>query len=840
MIKLIILILLSCTLAATSKVSVALEWKYQFEFAGYIAAKEKGFYKEAGLDVKLFEYDGKNTIDMVVNEERTFGTSTSQVILDRINGKNIVFVANFFKKSALVFVAQKGIRSPEDFYNKTIMAKSSQITSSNLALLLHKFKIKSSDFKRVNPTFNPNTFINKEVDIMSTFVTNELYYLEKENYNFNVIDPVNYGIYTYDANLFTSKKYADENPKKVKAFKDATIKGWKYALKNKHEIIDIIYNKYSKKKSKKALLYEAYKSEQLIMPNIFEIGVINRSVVESIANNYAQLGLASQHYNLDDFIFGAKKSIQKESKKLNLTAEEKKHLKSKSIKMCVDPDWMPYESLENGKYVGIGADYYKLIENILDKKIDIVQTSSWAESLEKGKKRECDIFSMLVDTPSRREYLNFTKSYFTFPLVIATLNEKPFMESLKFFMEKKFSVVKGYSAVEILKQKYPNIKFIEVSNIDEGLKLVQSGKVYGHINYLYSTAYYIDKDYYSSLKINTKLSQRMELTIGVRNDDKILLSIMQKASSLVDAKSKQQILNNWITIDSDKGFDYNLFYKIVAVFVLTVLIVLFRYFILLKSNKKLQTLQSELNELNQSLQTKVDSEIEKSLEKDKFLQEQSKLAAMGEMVGAIAHQWRQPLNSLNINIQNLDDDFEDGLVNKKFVDSFIHKQTDTIKFMSKTIDDFRNFFRIDKIREEFSVLDAIKSTSNIQSAQLRANHIELILPTNDFNLYGYKSEFQQVILNIITNAKDALVEKDIQNPFIKIEIKDKSISIRDNAMGIPNEILNRIFEPYFTTKEQGKGTGMGLYMSKMIIEKNMKAKLSITNHKDGAEFIVEF
>ncbi len=235
----------------------------------------------------------------------------------------------------------------------------------------------------------------------------------------------------------------------------------------------------------------------------------------------------------------------------------------------------------------------------------------------------------------------------------------------------------------------------------------------------------------------------------------------------------------------------------------------------------------------------MNKEIVKSLRKDKYIQEQNKLAAMGEMVGAIAHQWRQPLNSLNINIQNLDDDYDDGLINREFIDTFIDKQSATIKFMSKTIDDFRNFFRVDKIKEEFSIKEAIQSTINIQSAQLATHNINIEIIGNDFIFNGLKSEFQQVILNLITNAKDELVDRDIHSPTIKIIITDKMIRVLDNAGGIPQNIISRIFEPYFTTKEQGKGTGMGLYMSKMIIETNMNGKFSVKNIDNGAEFAIK-
>jgi len=230
--------------------------------------------------------------------------------------------------------------------------------------------------------------------------------------------------------------------------------------------------------------------------------------------------------------------------------------------------------------------------------------------------------------------------------------------------------------------------------------------------------------------------------------------------------------------------------------------------------------------------------------KDKLFLKQSKLAAMGEMVGAIAHQWRQPLNTLALQTQFIEDDFEDGLVDEKYLNNYAKESMKMINFMSKTIDDFRNFFTIDKIKKEFSVREKISQTSNMLISQLKSHEIELDSCENDFTILGYESEFQQVILNLINNAKDALVENEVNSPKITIDVKTNKdegiITIKDNAGGIPSEVIDRIFEPYFTTKEQGKGTGLGLYMSKMIIEDNMGAEISVKNEKEGAVFTINF
>lgn len=254
-----------------------------------------------------------------------------------------------------------------------------------------------------------------------------------------------------------------------------------------------------------------------------------------------------------------------------------------------------------------------------------------------------------------------------------------------------------------------------------------------------------------------------------------------------------------------------------------------------------------LKTLNDNLKEEVDKEVKKRLQtqekleaQEMMMHQQSKLAAMGEMIGAIAHQWRQPLNALHMRIQNLEDDFEDGLVDEAFIESFIKKNQETIMFMSDTIDDFRNFFRKDKDKVVFSALQALEETLRLLKGQMDSHKIEVTIQGDDFELNTYRREFQQVLLNIINNAKDAFLENNLDNRKIFITFCNKSIEVCDNAGGIPKDLLPRIFEPYFTTKEESKGTGIGLYMSKLIIESNMGGSLQVQNRSDGACFSLDF
>ncbi|KAB7887895.1 ATP-binding protein [Poseidonibacter ostreae] len=262
-----------------------------------------------------------------------------------------------------------------------------------------------------------------------------------------------------------------------------------------------------------------------------------------------------------------------------------------------------------------------------------------------------------------------------------------------------------------------------------------------------------------------------------------------------------------------------------------------------KVNESLEEKSIELKELNENLEHRVINEISKRQRQEDLLIQQSKLASMGEMIGNIAHQWRQPLNALGLVIQNIQLTYMMGDLDDKFVEKSVEKANLLTSTMSKTIDDFRNFFKPNKEITEFSLDASIKNSLSLISSTFEYNGITIDYKiSKDIKVMGFPNEFSQVILNILTNSKDALVDKKITNAKVLIEIKKSNkyacVSIKDNAGGIPLSIIEKIFEPYFTTKEEGKGTGIGLYMSKIIIEKNMNGKLFVNNTKEGAEFTV--
>jgi diguanylate cyclase (GGDEF)-like protein len=410
-------------LFALEKVSVQLDWKYQFEFAGFIAAKEKGFYEEVNLDVELREYHPNiDTVNDVLNGISTYGIYHSSIFIEDKKIKPIVILATYLQKSPLIFIAQKGITQPTQMIHKTIMGTKNELKYSALGLMLEYYHINKTNATIVEHTFDLNDFIQKRVDVMSAFRSNQLFELKQQNIEYEIIEPFDFGFNMSAGNLFTSKEEAINHTKRTQAFIQASNKGWKYAIEHSEEIIDILIEKYGVKKSKASLLFEANEVKKLMMLDFFRIGEINDELTKLMFRQLKKVGFIDESEHLHNFVFDS--MVKNINIDFLLTEDEKEYLeKKKRILMCIDPQWYPFEVIQNKKHIGIAADVMKNFEEKLGIPIEYVPVKSWQESIELAKKRECDIFSLASRTPSRLEYMNFTSPYLTLPIVIATTND---------------------------------------------------------------------------------------------------------------------------------------------------------------------------------------------------------------------------------------------------------------------------------------------------------------------------------------------------------------------------------------------------------------------------------
>lgn len=252
----------------------------------------------------------------------------------------------------------------------------------------------------------------------------------------------------------------------------------------------------------------------------------------------------------------------------------------------------------------------------------------------------------------------------------------------------------------------------------------------------------------------------------------------------------------------------------------------------------------ELEELNRSLEERIAGAVDDLRRKDQMLILQDRRAVMGEMINNIAHQWRQPLNLLGLHIQELPLYYSMGEFSQEYLGKKVQKSMELVQQMSATIDDFRNFFKPDKRTVTFGLNQVIASTVSMVAESYREQQISITFDSEgDPTTNGYPNQYSQVLLNILMNARDALVENSVVDGRILIrsfgEAAHSVVTISDNAGGVSDKIMDRIFDPYFTTRGPDKGTGIGLFMSKTIIEKSMGGRLTVKNINGGAEFRIQ-
>jgi polar amino acid transport system substrate-binding protein len=539
-------LLVSATLFANEKVTLQLKWLHQFQFAGYYAAKEMGYYKEVGLDVEIRERDLRfDNIKQVIDGEAEYGVADSVLFLYLAKEEPLKIIAPIMQHSPnmLITLKESGLDSPYKLHGKKLRFYSKDTDGFGILAMLKSVNVQPT-LERLREKNDIYLLAKGQIDAITAYIANEPFLLQEMGIAYNVINPANYGLDLYGDMLFTSAQEAKEHPKRVESFKQATLKGWEYALKNQEKVARLIYEKYSSEKSLQHLLYEAKTLEQFIRHESIPLGTFDSGRIQYTLDIYKKYNLIKTSAPLGGYIFEPYKQ------ELELTTQEKYYLAQKGqLRLCIDPSWMPFESNIDGEHIGMTAEYFKLLEQKLEIPIKMIPTDTWSESLEYGKARKCDLFSLVMPTKERRTYLDFTQNYLSIPLVITTRLDELFVEKIEHLEGKKVGIVAGYAYGEILRQRYPQLKIVDVVNILEGLDKVKNGELFGFIDTLATTGYEIQKHYVGELKIAGKFDDKWELGIGTRNDEPLLQSIFNKAIGTISSQTHQEILNKWVSVN---------------------------------------------------------------------------------------------------------------------------------------------------------------------------------------------------------------------------------------------------------------------------------------------------
>ncbi|WP_432666136.1 ABC transporter substrate-binding protein [Wukongibacter baidiensis] len=785
------------TLAAeTEKVVLQLRWNNQFQFSGYYAAEWLGYYDEEGLDVEIraaFTDDSKILYaPKEVSEGRAdFGIGSVDILIAQNNGADLSVISSLFQRSPVEYYMKSDTpyNSIIDITNLNTARRKNDLLDIELQAMLTSEGISPYSSNLIDDTeeFSVNDLITEKYDVIPGYLGTISFYADKEGLDIKVIKPIDYGIDFYGDSLFTRKSLTLKTPELVEKFRRASLKGWEYALEHPEEIADKIAKEFKTEGKSEAELVEfnKFQAEKVIGLTLYpvvEIGNVNPYRWGKMQDTLLKLELIDRQTDISEFIFDYEKILNEKAKRIE------KYFMTTII--------IGFIALIIFFIVRL-ATKNTILEN------EISERKRAEERIMRSKQRYQAIFSSAV--------LGITIT--TRQGIILQANEK--------WLE-----MTGYSEKELVGRNI--IKFIDSDSKKDSIDLMNR-LVKDEINSYETEKKYIRKDgnffwgklFMTSIydqdskrKVNLAMviditNQKIEEEAVKRSEKRFRKIVTEVASEISYIDNPDNILLN--------GKDFKALEEIKE-----------------EKNK----LSLKLEKINLELERMFKKELDENKRKEALIIYQARLAAMGEMIANIAHQWRQPLNNLGLVLSNFEDAYFYNELDSKIFSDSIEKCRKLISKMSDTIDDFRYFLNPKSEKKNFSVYKNIVSVLDLVEENLRFNNIKVTFETITMaTAYGYANQYSQALFNIINNSIDALIDNNSKVKAINISIVEENgmiiVEIKDNGGGIDEEIVGKVFDIYFTTKKESNGTGLGLYMTKTIIENNMCGEINLINIPDG-------
>lgn len=571
------------------KVSVKLQWADQFQFAGYYVAKEKGFYRDAGLDVTLQKFDPKKlSVNEVVEGRSTYGIGRSSLLIDRMEGKDVVALAAIFQSSPFILLSKKSldIQTPRDLIGKRVMMTEDFQDTISVRAMLNSQDVRMGQLKFVEHSYNPFDIANGKTDVMACYISNEPYVLKEKGIETNLISPEAYGFDFYSDILFTTEDEVRYHPKRVRAFVDATLKGWEYAFENIPETAQLIRERYnSQNKSLESLIYEGKVLKGLAYRGNNPLGAITVEKFRRISDIYRVMGIPQNEKRLEDFVYD-----DSLFQTVPLNVDERTFLHTHTIRYTSTFAWPPFNFHspdQQNKLQGIVADFWKLIEKRTAMQTIFLPSPTWGGVLDSIKSKTADVTLGTSISKDKEPYALFSKPYASFPNVIVTDKTIDFIPGLESLEGKRVAIGRGYSVIDSITEKYPKIIIIETEDTREGLKLLSSGKVDAVIDILPVVAYLMNADHLFELKISGTTEFNFDVRMMIRNDYPQLKSIIDKAIDTITIAERQKIFNRYIAVTYQERVDYTWAYAIGFGSLFIMAIFVYRQFVMGKYHKKL-------------------------------------------------------------------------------------------------------------------------------------------------------------------------------------------------------------------------------------------------------------
>ncbi len=516
---------------------------------------------------------------------------------------------------------------------------------------------------------------------------------------------------------------------------------------------------------------------------------------------------------------------------LSFTKEEKNYLENKKIlNLCTRKDFIPFGRFRNGTYEGISSDIYKIVEKKLNIDLKIVPLQKL--DFKNIKNKNCDIVNFL-DTMQNYQYLKVTKTVINSPYVLVTNIDVPFINNLSTLKNKKIAILNNKTLLSKITKRYPNLHAVEVDSPDKGLELLKKNLIFGYIDSFDMISYKLKQNEYKDMKVSSKLKESLNLGSGVVKNETTLFNIMDKTLQTIPKSEIETIRNSWHNFKDTKDIDYELIMELTIIAFTILLFLLHR--------------QYELNKLNIKLKEQIKTELDISRKKDNLIFQQNKMASLGEMVGNIGHQWRQPLSEITMSQNIILSKLKNNDLDKELLINELKDSQKLLKYMSNTIDTFEKLYGNSNktASKDIFAEDLIKEVEYILKEPIKLGTIKLIQKIDsDLLIKNDNNSLIQVLLSILQNSIYFFKERDIKDPKIFISIKKHRenicITIGDNAGGIQEDILPYIFDYSFSARgKNNKSTGIGLYISKLIIEEVFKGTIYSENRNNGISFIID-
>ena len=540
----------SGTSSALEKVSLQLVWKNQFQFAGYYIAKEKGFYRDVGLDAEIREYrPGVNVTEDILSQNTDFGVGRSSLIVDKLSGKDIFLVAAIFQHSPHILLTKTrpDLKNITQLKNKKVMGTADVLGMVSLKAMFTVNGVVEGSYTKQKHSFSIDDLISGRTDAMTAYISNEPYQMEKKGVPYTVFHPKDYGFDFYGDILYTSQALYEKKPGQVKRFYQASLRGWKYAFEHIDETVRLIQEKYNtQNRSRDALVFEAKALQKMAYKRGVPLGDINQNRINQIAQVYRLLGLTRSAVSLNHFYYKPDRLAD-----IGLTADEKKFLsKIQKIRVHNETNWAPYNFFENGKTRGYSIDYMNLVAEKLGIRIEYVTGPSWNEFINMIKDKQLDVMLNIVPSPERKKFLNFTNQFCELENAVFIREGMKKVNSFEDLFGKRVAIPKGFSS-EAQLSRYPEIKLVTVKDATATIQAVASGEADALFDLIPVVQYYTRK-----LKVeNVVLGGMLRLTegdpiplhIGVREDWPQMVSIFNKAMAAINDDDLLRIQNKWIT-----------------------------------------------------------------------------------------------------------------------------------------------------------------------------------------------------------------------------------------------------------------------------------------------------